>query len=406
MEDISSITMPPHQRPKRSRSLSLWSALLVAAGTLAGGIAFGPHLMLRKTEAAPALPPPEVSVSTPVQLDINKRLTLLGQFSPTQEVELRAQVGGILTKIGFNDGEIVQKGALLFEIDPTTYEIRVAEANATLATARTRLELASLEATRASSLQKRGVGTIQNVDQRAAEQRAAQAAVDYADAGLRNAQFDLDRTRIVAPFTGRIGKHMVSEGNLIAGSRGSSNATTLLARIVSTDTVFLNFDMSETDFLAFQRERKKQTGALIGKVKFALADETGFDHVGRLDFVDNILDRSSGTIHARATIKNPDGLLTPGGFARLRVAVAPAAPALLVPDSAVLPDQSEHLVLTVNKDNVVTPKHVDIGDMREGLRVIRSGLEPTDRVIIGGIPSASPGQVVDPKNKPIPPISD
>lgn len=404
---MTSTDLPTGSQPKRkSSSPRVWGMILVAIVAVIGGVAYGPHFVPKETEAAPAPPPPEVTVSTPLQLDINKRLTLLGQFSPTQEVELRAQVGGILTKIAFKDGEIVQKGDLLFEIDPTPYEIRVAEANATLANARTRLELADIETTRANSLQKSGGGTTQNFDQRAAEKRAAQAAVDSAQAGLRDAQFDLDRTRIVAPFTGRIGTHMVSEGNLIAGSRGSSNATTLLARIVTTETLFLNFDMSETDFLAFQRERQKQTGASTGKVKFALVDETSFDHVGRLDFVDNVLDRSSGTIHARATVKNPDGLLTPGGFARLRLAVAPAAPALLVPDAAVLPDESDHMVLTVNKDNVVTPKRVEIGDIREGLRVIRAGLEPTDRVIVGGIPSARAGSVVDPKDKPIPPVSE
>ncbi|NKK72787.1 efflux RND transporter periplasmic adaptor subunit [Rhizobium leguminosarum bv. viciae] len=391
---------------KKDRRLKLVSAALIVTVGVIGGIAYGPDFGPQETEAAPARPLADVSVSVPIQLDISKRLSLLGQFSPTQEVELRAQVGGILTKIGFKDGEIVEKGDLLFQIDPTPYEIRFSEASAILATAQTRLELANIEMARASSLQKSGGGTTQNADQKAAEKRAAQAAVDSAQAGVRDAQFDLDRTQIVAPFRGRIGTHLVSEGNLIAGSRASTSGTTLLARIVSTETLFLNFDMSESDYLAFQRERQKQTKSKVGKVKFALADETTFRHVGMLDFVDNVLDRSSGTIHARATVKNSDGLLTPGGFARLRLAVAPAAPALLIPDAAILPDQSEHVVLTVNTDNVVTPKEVDIGDMREGLRVIRSGLEPTDRVIIDGLPSARVGSVVAPHDKQIPPVSD
>ncbi|WP_210217008.1 efflux RND transporter periplasmic adaptor subunit [Rhizobium sp. NFR07] len=371
-----------------------------------GGVAYGPYILPGETDAAPVPPPPRVSVSAPIHLDISKRLTLLGQFSPTQEVELRAQVGGILTRICFKDGEIVQEGDLLFQIDPTPYLIRFSEASAALANARTRLELANVERTRADSLQKNGGGTTQNADQKAAEQRAAQAAVDSAQANVLDAQFDLDRTRIFAPFTGRIGTHLVSEGNLISGSRNATSPTTLLARIVSTESLFLNFDMSENDYLAFQRERQKQTGPLAGKVKFALADEKSFDHIGTLDFVDNVLDRSSGTIHARATVANADGLLTPGGFARLRIAIAPAAPALLVPDAAVLPDQSEHLVLTIDRNNIVTPKQVEIGDMREGLRVIRSGLERTDIVIIDGLPSARVGSVVAPHDKQIPPISD
>jgi RND family efflux transporter MFP subunit len=390
-------------KPLRSK---IWGASFIAIAAVIGGVAYGTHFLHRETEAAPVPPPPDVSVSVPLQLDINRRLTLLGQFSPTQQVELRAQVGGILTKIHFKDGEIVQKGDLLFQIDPTPYIIRFSQANATLANARTRFELANVERTRADSLQKNGGGTTQNADQKAAEQRAAQAAVDSAQASVLDAQFDLDRTRIFAPFTGRIGTHLISEGNLIAGSRDATSPTTLLARIVSTDALFLNFDMSESDYLAFQRQRQKQTGPLAGKIKFSLADEKSFDHIGTLDFVDNVLDRSSGTIHARATVPNADGMLTPGGFARLRVAVAPAAPALLVPDAAVLPDQSDHVVLTVGKDNIVMPKQVEIGDMREGLRVIRLGLAASDRVIIEGVSSARAGFAVAPQDKQIPPISD
>lgn len=406
MLDANSDATAARQKVRASYRSKIWAASLIAIAAVIGGVAYGPYIMPGETDAAPVPPPPRVSVSAPIHLDISKRLTLLGQFSPTQEVELRAQVGGILTRICFKDGEIVQKGDLLFQIDPTPYLIRFSEANAALANARTRLELANVERTRADSLQKNGGGTTQNADQKAAEQRAAQAAVDSAQANVLDAQFDLDRTRIFAPFTGRIGTHLVSEGNLISGSRNATSPTTLLARIVSTESLFLNFDMSENDYLAFQRERQKQTGPLAGKVKFALADEKSFDHIGTLDFVDNVLDRSSGTIHARATVANADGLLTPGGFARLRIAIAPAAPALLVPDAAVLPDQSEHLVLTIDRNNIVTPKQVEIGDMREGLRVIRSGLERTDVVIIDGLPSARVGSAVAPHDKQIPPISD
>ncbi|SFA76543.1 RND family efflux transporter, MFP subunit [Rhizobium sp. NFR07] len=406
MLDANSDATAARQKVRASYRSKIWTASLIAIAAVIGGVAYGPYILPGETDAAPVPPPPRVSVSAPIHLDISKRLTLLGQFSPTQEVELRAQVGGILTRICFKDGEIVQEGDLLFQIDPTPYLIRFSEASAALANARTRLELANVERTRADSLQKNGGGTTQNADQKAAEQRAAQAAVDSAQANVLDAQFDLDRTRIFAPFTGRIGTHLVSEGNLISGSRNATSPTTLLARIVSTESLFLNFDMSENDYLAFQRERQKQTGPLAGKVKFALADEKSFDHIGTLDFVDNVLDRSSGTIHARATVANADGLLTPGGFARLRIAIAPAAPALLVPDAAVLPDQSEHLVLTIDRNNIVTPKQVEIGDMREGLRVIRSGLERTDIVIIDGLPSARVGSVVAPHDKQIPPISD
>jgi RND family efflux transporter MFP subunit len=338
---------------------------------------------------------PTVSVSAPIQGNVESRLQLLGQFSAVQSVELRAQVGGILTKIGFKDGEIVHQGDVLFEIDPTPYEIKLSEAKAQFETAKAKLELASRQFERADTLKKNGFGTIENADQRSADQRAAQAAVQNAGAAIRDAQFDLDHARITAPFTGRIGTHMVSVGNLVAGSRAGTSPTTLLATIVSVDSIWLNFDMSEADYMAFQRERQAKKSPLADKVDVSLSDEADFSRQGTLDFIDNAMDRSSGTIHARATLQNGDQLLTPGGFARVRVALSAPAPALLVPDAAVLPDQSEHMVLTVGADNVVTPKKVQLGDLRNGLRVIRSGLTATDKVIISGIPVARPGAKVN-----------
>jgi RND family efflux transporter MFP subunit len=301
-------------------------------------------------------------------------------------------------QIGFKDGDIVHKGDLLFMIDPTPYQIKLSEATAELESAHARLDLASRELVRAETLKRTGAGSIQNADQRAAEQQAAQAAVDNAEALVRDARFDLDHCHISAPFTGRIGSHLVSVGNLISGSRAGTTPSTLLATLVSIDPIYLNFDMSEVDYMAFLRDRRKQTGPLADKVELSLADEIGFSHQGALDFVDNTLNRSSGTIHARATIPNSDLLLTPGGFARVRLAIAPPSSALLVPDAAVLPDQSEHVVLTVGPNDVVTPKQVQVGDLRGGLRVIRSGLTPSDQVIIDGIPAALPGSKVSPQN--------
>jgi multidrug efflux system membrane fusion protein len=315
---------------------------------------------------------------------------------------LRAQVGGTLTKIGFKDGDIVHKGDLLFVIDPTPYQIKLSEATAQLESAHARLDLASRELVRAQTLKRTGFGTIENADQRAADQRADQAAVDDAEALVRDARFDLDHCFITAPFTGRIGSHLVSVGNLVAGSRAASSPTTLLATLVSIDPVYLNFDMSEADYMTFLRRRhQQQKGPLADKVELSLSDEKRFMREGTLDFVDNTLNRSSGTIHTRATIPNSDLLLTPGGFARVRLAVAPPAPALLVPDASVLPDQSEHIVLTVGPNDVVTPKRVELGDLRDGLRVIRSGLTASDRVIIDGIPTVRPGSKVSPEIRSI-----
>jgi RND family efflux transporter MFP subunit len=362
-----------------------WAASVALLSLVAAGVIEGPRLLASPPAEVMAASPPVVSVTVPVQRNLATRVQFLGQFSPVQNVELRPQVGGTLTQIGFKDGDIVQKGDLLFQIDPTPYEIKLSEATAQLETAHSRLDLAKQEFFRADSLKKTGYGSIEIADQRAAEQRAAQAAVSNAEASVRDAQFDLDHTRINAPFTGRIGTHQVSVGNLISGSRAGATPTTLLATLVSTDSIYLNFDMSEADYMTFLRNRH-EGGAASDKVQVSLADEKTFTHEGTLDFIDNTLDRSSGTIHARATIRNDDGLLTPGGFARVRLEVAPHAPTFLLPDVAVLPDQSDHIVMTVGPQNVVTAKHVQVGNLRNGLRVIRSGLDASDRVIVDNIP--------------------
>ena len=307
-------------------------------------------------------------------------------------------MGGTLTEIHFKDGDIVHKSDLLLTIDPRPYEIRLAQANAQLETATARLLLADRELTRAQALQRTLSGTAQNVDQRTADQRAAQAAVDDANAQIRDAQFDLEHCRITAPFTGQIGTHLVSIGNLIAGSRAATSPTTLLATLVSLDPIYLDFDMSESDFLTYSRDHARLKEGIADKVEIALGDETQFVRQGTLDFVDNVLNRSSGTIHARATVPNPDRLLTPGQFARVRLIVGAPAQALLVPDTAVFPDQSQHIVMTVAPDGTVVPKQVAIGDLRGSLRVIRSGLTPNDQVIIEGIPRAAPGAKVAPQD--------
>jgi multidrug efflux system membrane fusion protein len=342
--------------------------------------------------------PAQVVVSRPLERELDTQLGFLGQFSAVDRVELRAQVGGTLTEIRFKDGDIVHKGDLLFVIDPVPYEIKLAQANAQLENATARLEFANRELARAQMLKRNGVVAVENVDQRTSDQQAAQAAFDDAQAQIRDARFDLDHCRIIAPFTGRIGTHLVSVGNLVAGSRAASSPTTLLATLVSLDPLYLDFDMSESDYLAFSRERSKQKVVLADKIEIALSDETDFSRQGTLDFVDNVLDRSSGTIHVRATVPNADLFLTPGSFARVQLALGAPVTTLLVPDAAVLPDQTRHLVLTVAPDDTVVPKPVETGDERGGLRVIRSGLNADDRVIIEGLPYASPGSKVSSKD--------
>ncbi|MGE5147487.1 MAG: efflux RND transporter periplasmic adaptor subunit, partial [Candidatus Eiseniibacteriota bacterium] len=369
---------------RRSRH-ALWIACAVLV--VAAGLGWAGDAYQTDEPAAPAAAPPlpQVTVSKPLSRPLDTRLGFLGQFAAVDRVELRAQVGGTLMEIHFKDGDIVHKGDVLFTIDPVPYQIKLEMAEAQLSAATARLALAERELYRARTLKRSDFGTAQNVDQRTADLQSAQAAIDDAKAQIRDAKFDIDHCRVVAPFTGRIGAHLVSVGSLIAGSRAATSPTTLLATLVSLDPIYLNFDMSEADYLKFTHYRAQLQGPLAKKVEFAIGDADDYSGRGTLDFVDNAIDRSSGTIRARATVPNPDLRLTPGEFARLRVVVAPAVATLLVPDSSVLPDQSQHIVMTVAADGTVVPKIVQIGDLRGGLRVIRSGLSADDRVIVDGL---------------------
>ena len=382
----------PRSGKKPQSGKRLFAALAVVAGI--GAASRGLH---REAVASPiATTLPSVAVSEPLQRPLETRLGFLGQFAAVDRVELRAQVGGTLTGISFKDGDVVREGAVLFTIDPTPYEIKLSQVSAQLESAVAKQELAQQELGRVKQLKKSNAVSAENVDQREADQRAAEAAVNEAKALVRDAKFDLDHTTIKAPFTGRIGTHLVSIGNLISGSRAGSGPTTLLTTIVSLSPIYLNFDMSEADYLTFARQREKDKGALANKVAVSLSDEKDFSREGALDFIDNTIDRASGTIHARATLPNKDLLLVPGGFGRVRLALSAPEPVLLLPDASVLPDQSSHLVLTLDSDNIVKPKSVEVGDLRGGLRVIRSGLAAGDRVVVDGIPTTVPGSKVNP----------
>ncbi len=382
--------------PWAKSGFKLWAgtAAAVAVSLALAGVAA--HHTASKASEAPA-PLPTVGVSAPLQRDLESQLAFLGQYSAVDKVELRAQVGGTLTEINFKDGDIVHKGDVLFVIDAEPYQIRLSQAQAQLGAANARLGLATSELTRAQTLKATDAGSSQNVEQRIAEKLAAQANVEGAQAQVRDAQFDLNHTRIVAPFTGRIGNHLVSKGNLVAGSRGATSPTTLLTTMVSLDPIYLDFDMSEADHNAF--DRGSQGGN--NKVSVSQGDTADFSRTGTLNFIDNALDRSSGTIHARAVVSNSDMKLTPGGFARVHLSTSKPQATMLVPDASVLPDQTNHYVLVVDQAGTVATKQVQIGELRGGLRVIRSGLTPADKVIVDGIPMAHPGAKVAMHNEAI-----
>lgn len=382
---------------------------VAGAGLLSAAIGVGLFMVAGEREqavAADAPQLPEVVVSRPLVKDLDSRLGFLGQFSAVDKVELRAQVGGTLIGINFKDGQIVKKGALLFSIDRVPYEIRLAQAKALLQRSAARLDYAKSEFRRADELARNQAGSVQNMEQRKSDWQEAEAAVADANAQIRDAQFDLDHCQIVAPFSGRIGNHQVSVGNLVAGSRAAGSPTTLLATIVSQDPVYLDFDMSEADYQQYKGFKSKRQGDAAENVQIAVGGGHEYATAGTLDFIDNSLNRSSGTIHARATVSNPDNSLTPGEFARVRVIAAAPAPTMLVPDAAVLPDQSHFIVLTVGEDGIVAPRPVEVGDMRDGLRVIKSGLKASDQVMIGGLVYAPPGAKVKVKIADIKPEND
>jgi membrane fusion protein, multidrug efflux system len=391
---------PRATRRRWGRAVAV-AAIAVALGAFAGEQAW------RNNSAKPAPPPPpppQVTVSTPLRQTVVGATGFLGQFSAVDSVELRAQVGGTLTDIAFRDGQIVKKGDPLFTIDPRPFQIRLDQAVAQFHTAQARGALAEAELWRARQLKQTEFGTAESVDQRTAEQSGALAAIDTAKAAIRDAQLDLEFSRVVAPFTGRMGAHLVSVGSLVSGSRGGTANTTLLATIVSLDPIHLDFDMSEADYLAYQRVRRGVSQQ--NDVAISLDGDGHFDRHGTLDFLDNALDRSSGTIHARATVANPDLAITPGQFARLRVATGEPALSLLVPAAAIVPDQSRQMVMTVAEDGTVVPKVVEAGELHDGLRVIHGGIAPTDLVIIDGLVRARPGAKVTPVTGTIASVPD
>ena len=383
-----------------------WRIVLLAAGLLAALAAAGGERawQLGDKSVTPPPPPPQVTVSLPLRKTIVATTSFLGQFSAVDTIAMRAQVGGTLTAIAFQDGQVVRKGDLLFIIDPRPFQIRFDQAVAQLQTAQAKEALAEAQLWRAQQLKRSEFGTAESVDQRAADQRSAKAAIDAAKAAILDAQLDLEFSRVVAPFAGRIGAHLVSVGSLVSGSRGGTSATTLLATIVSLDPIHLDFDMSEADYRAYQQAH--HGAGPHDDVAISLDGDGHFDRHGTLDFVDNAVNRSSGTIHARATVPNPDLAITPGQFARLRVANSSAAPVLLVPAAAIVPDQSREMVMTVSADGTVLPKQVETGDLYHGLRIIRSGLEPTDHVVIDGLVRARPGTRVTPVTGAIAPDPD
>ena len=347
---------------------------------------------------APAAPP-AVTVSQPIRRELAEWDEYTGQFAAKEYVEIRARVSGYLTEIHFADGQIVKEGDLLFVIDPRPYEATLAAARAQLAQANAQVDLATQQLNRSAELRKKDFEPASNYDQRVSDLKVATAATESAKAAIRSAELNVGFTRITAPLTGRISNHQVSVGNLVSGS--DSATTPALTTIVSLDPIYFYFDMSEGDYLTYQRATaagKLDEARDSSPVYVRLTDETEWPRKGLLNFIDNQVDRGAGTIRARATFPNSDFFVTPGQFGRIRIPASERYNAILIPDGAVVTDQSRKVVMTVKDDGTVEPKVVRPGPMTDdGLRIIRSGLAPTDRVIINGLVRARPGGKVTPQ---------
>jgi RND family efflux transporter MFP subunit len=385
-----------HRRPlEKTVRLSLWifPLVVILALLLTEGAKLLPGGSASANVATP--PPPLVTISPPLATHAVTWTTFTGQFAAVDDVEIRAQVSGYLTEIHFTDGQIVHKGDLLFVIDPRPYQIQLEQAQASVLTAKAQLALANKEEHRVNALQSSGAVTVEQLDQRVQEQAAAQAALDTANAAVSAAELNLEFCHVTAPFSGRISSHRVSVGALVSGG-ASAAGSTLLTTLVSLDPIYLNFQMSEGDYLTYEHYVHSATPSQPASniVQAALSDETGFPRSGTLDFVDNEIDPNSGTIQARASFPNHDLFITPGEFGQLRMPVSSAQPVLLVPDTALQADQSNQVVMTVAPDGTVVPKIVQTGDMVDGLREIQSGLSPNDKVVINGLMRAYPGMKV------------
>jgi membrane fusion protein, multidrug efflux system len=349
--------------------------------------------------AAKSVPaPPSVTVSQPLQKNITEWDEYTGRFVAVETVEVRARVSGFVNSIHFKDGQLVKQGDLLFVIDPRPYRIAVEQAKAEVERARARLQIATADVERAAPLAKSQTLTQREFETRQSSEREAAGAVASLEAALKQSELNLEWTEVRAPISGRISDRRVDAGNLVTG--GQTGAT-LLTVIVSIAPIHFIIDGSEADFLRYQRLAR--TGArqssrdVQNPVSVRLADENDFKHHGRMDFVDNVLNPRTGTIRGRAIFENKDGLLTPGYFGRLRL-FGGEHDALLLPDSAIASDQASKIVFAVADDGTVGVKRVELGPIVDGLRVIRSGLAATDRIVIDGLQRARPGQKVTPED--------
>jgi RND family efflux transporter MFP subunit len=375
-------TSPPARRPLSNRVKGI---LVVALLVLVG---FGVYKLFFAGEAAPSMPPPPaVTVARPLAYDVIDWDDYVGRFEPVENVEIKPRVSGYLRTVHFRDGDYVRRGQLLFTIDARPAQAQLDEARAQVVRAQAALANARTEHARSQTLQRSDAASLEEVEQRRAAMRSAQADLAAAQAIVRARALNVGFTRVTAPISGRVSDRRIDPGNAVTADQ------TVLTTIVSTDPLHFVFDSSEALLLKYQRQ---QSGTAAGTpVRIRLQDEADYRHAGTLDFVDNAINPGAGTIRARALVPNPDGFLRPGMFGHLRLSATQPYRALLVPDTAIVTDGARRVVYVVDGQNKVVARPVELGPLTGQLRVLRSGVRPNERVIIDGVQRARPGQPVN-----------
>ncbi|HEX8664766.1 MAG TPA: efflux RND transporter periplasmic adaptor subunit [Beijerinckiaceae bacterium] len=369
-------------------------------------------------QAPPNAPPPPVTVAKPVVKEVVEYDDYTGRFEAAESVDVRSRVSGYLEAVHFRDGSLVRRGDLLFVIDRRQYQASVDQARAAVASARSRVAFAQADYERAQALGRTGNITEQVLEQRRQTLDIARADQQAAEAAVRTAELNLGFSEIRAPMGGRIGRKLISEGNLVTADQ------TLLTTIVSLDPIYFYFDVDERSYLSYMRNAISLNGAQpvandgarqpvvadvgsqLGDVLVGVSDEREPKRKARLDFTENRLDQQTGTIRARAVVPNPDLFLTPGLFGTIRIPGSPRYQGVLVPDEAVATDQDRRFVWVVAEDGTASQRTVRPGPRIDGYRLVREGLKGDESVVIAGLQRVRPGAKVTPQMKELPPSRD
>ena len=346
------------------------------------------------TQEKPAPPPkPHVSVALPLVRDVVDWDAYTGRFEAIQDVAVTPRVSGTITQVLFRNGQDVKAGQSLFIIDPRPFHAAYQQALANLSRANATQVNAATELERARKLSGDAVLSKEDYDNRFAALKTADADIDAQKAAVETARLNLEFTTVISPVGGRVSDRRVSIGDVVVGN------TTQLTRVVTLDPIWFDFEGAEAFYLKYVRQdvrgERRSSRYAHNPVEIQLADETGYPHRGQMVFVDNALDPRSGTIRAKAELPNPDGFLTPGMFGRVRLLGSGAYQAMLIPDESIVTDQTRRLVYVIGQDGAVGLRPVETGPMVVGLRVIRAGLAPTERVILDGLARLQPGMQVE-----------